>query len=43
MPWTLADVESHNKGLSDQAKAQWVAVANSMLKRCMADGGSEST
>jgi hypothetical protein len=42
MPWTVADVEKHNKGLGDSQKARWVAVANSALKSCMEKGGSES-
>ena len=41
MPWTTADVEGHKKGLTDKRKRQWVAIANSSRKRCIADGGSE--
>ena len=41
MPWTTKDVDKYNKGLSDKAKRKWVAVANSSLSACMADGGSE--
>jgi len=43
MPWTVADVEEHKKGLSAKQKRKWVAVANSVLKRCMDEGGSEET
>lgn len=41
MPWTVDDVDSHKKGLDDKGKRQWVAVANSALKRCLDDGGDE--
>ncbi len=41
MPWTVDDVEAHNKGLSDSAKKRWVAVANSVRAKCLADGGKE--
>jgi len=43
MPWTIADVDSHKQGLSDSAKRQWVAVANSVLAKCLADGGTDAT
>jgi len=39
--WTITDVEKHKKGLTDKQKKQWVRIANSVLKRCMAKGGSE--
>lgn len=38
MPWTTADVERHNAGLSDEKKRQWVQVANSALARCLKEG-----
>ncbi|GAF70002.1 unnamed protein product, partial [marine sediment metagenome] len=41
MPWTTADVERHKKGLTDKRKRQWVAIANSSRKQCIADGGTE--
>ena len=41
MPYTVADVDKHKKGLSDKGKKQWVAVANSALASCMEDGGDE--
>jgi hypothetical protein len=43
MPWTIADVDKHKKGLSPKGKRQWVKVANSVLSKCMADGGEEAT
>ena len=43
MPWTTRDVDKHKKGLNSTQKRQWVAVANSVLKRCMDNGGSEET
>ena len=42
MPWTTADVDRHKKGLNARQKRQWVEVANSALKRCTDDGGSQS-
>ena len=43
MPWTVADVEEHNKGLSAKKKKQWVSVANSALQKCIADGGTDES
>jgi hypothetical protein len=43
MPWTVGDVEKHNKGLSAKQKAQWVAVANSHLTSCLKAGGTDAT
>jgi hypothetical protein len=43
MPWTVRDVDAHKKGLNSDQKRQWIAVANSVLKRCMDNGGSEDT
>lgn len=34
MPWTVADVEGHKKGLTDSQKKTWVKVANDALTRC---------
>lgn len=39
MPFVIADVDKHKKGLSDKAKEQWVAIANSVLERCKKEGG----
>ena len=43
MPWTVTDVDSHKKDLTPRQKRVWVRVANDALRRCMADGGSQST
>jgi hypothetical protein len=43
MPWTVGDVEKHNKGLSAKQKSQWVAVANSHLASCLKAGGIDAT
>ena len=40
MPFTIEDVDKHNKGLDQAQKAQWVKVANSALKKCEDEGGS---
>ncbi len=39
MPWTVADVDKHKKGLTDRQKKQWVRIANSALAACVARGG----
>jgi uncharacterized protein YdaT len=41
MPWTVDDVEGFKKGLSDEDKSKWVAIANAVLKGCKDKGGSE--
>lgn len=38
MPWTIDDVEKHKKGLTDEQKKKWVAIANSALMKCEKDG-----
>ena len=38
MPWTVDDVEKHNKGLTDHQKKVWVNVANSCLQKGDDDG-----
>jgi len=43
MPWSVGDVDSHKKGLTDKQKKQWVRIANSVLKRCIAKGGTDKT
>jgi len=43
MPWTENDVESHKKGLTDKGKRQWVHIANSVLAKCIADGGDDKS
>lgn len=40
MPWTVNDVDKHKKGLTTAQKKQWVATANSVLKKCQDEGGS---
>lgn len=40
MPWTVADVDSHKKGLTEKQKKQWVRIANSVLKTCMKKEGA---
>jgi uncharacterized protein YdaT len=34
MPWSVADVEKHKKGLSAAQKKKWVQIANGVLKDC---------
>lgn len=43
MPWTTADVDEHNKGLTDAQKETWVKVANDRLKACLDDEGEQET
>ena len=43
MPWSVADVDRHKKGLSAEQKQKWSRIANSVLKRCLAGGGSQKT
>lgn len=43
MPWTVADVDKHNKGLSAKQKKRWVEIANNALQSCMDKGGKEET
>lgn len=41
MPWSVGDVSSHTKKAKTEAqKKKWVSVANSVLKQCLADGGT---
>lgn len=32
MPWSVNDVDRHNKGLDQREKHQWVRVANKSLR-----------
>ncbi len=41
--WDISKVDEHKKGLTDKQKRQWVHIANSMHKKCMDDGGDESS
>lgn len=38
MPWTVADVDRHKKGLSADDKRMWVAIANHILKQTGDEG-----
>ena len=42
MPWTVADVDKHKKGLTEKEKKQWVAIANSALSSCLKKGGKDN-
>lgn len=41
MPWKPSDAARHNKGLTPAQQKTWANVANGVLNRCMADGGSQ--
>jgi uncharacterized protein YdaT len=41
MPWTVADVDKHRKGLGKNQKKTWVKIANSVLKTCNAENGKD--
>lgn len=41
MPWTIDDVDKYKKGLTDDQKKKWVAIANSALAKCEKDGGND--
>ena len=43
MPWAVNDVDKHKKGLTSEQKKKWVSVANSVLKDCLAKGGTDKT
>lgn len=43
MPFSVSDVDSKRSGLSPAQKRRWVRTANSVLNRCIADGGSDSS
>lgn len=34
MPWAVADVDEHRKGLTPEQQRTWVRIANGVLKRC---------
>ena len=42
MPWKIADVASHMKGLTPKQEERWVSIANSARAQCIKDGGKES-
>jgi len=41
MPWTIANVEKHKKGLTKKQKGVWVEVANNHLAKCLEAGDSD--
>ncbi len=41
MPWSVKDVDSKIKGLNPKQKVNWVKIANSALKSCQDNGGSD--
>lgn len=41
MPWSVGDVEKHQKGCSKEQKKKWVEVANSVLSDCKDNKGSD--
>jgi hypothetical protein len=43
MPWSVEDVDAIKSGLDPAGKARWVAIANNVLKGCLAKGGDEKT
>ena len=43
MPWTVADVDKHKKGLTPEQKKEWVSIANGVLSKCLKDGGTDQT
>lgn len=42
MPWSVDDVEKHNKDVKLEDKPRWVAVANETRDRCLKKGGNET-
>jgi len=42
MPWTIADVDKHKKGLTDAQKRRWVSIANSVRIKCLEEGKKEA-
>ncbi len=44
MPWeTIEEAKVHNKNLSDKQAKVWLQVANSILAKCLEDGGEQKT
>ena len=41
MPWGIADVDKHSKGLGKKQKEVWCKIANSRLKTCLAENGKD--
>ena len=40
MPWTTSDVDRFKSGLTQAQKRQWVQIANSALRRCQENNGT---
>lgn len=43
MPFAISDVDKHKLGLDAKQKRRWIAIANSVLSKCIADGGTDET
>jgi len=43
MPWTKDDAKKHKAGLTEKQSEQWAKVANSVLKSCIAKGGTDQS
>src|SRR6266581_395967 len=43
MPFTTRDAHRHKHGMSDRQATRWVAVANSVLSRCISAGGTDAS
>ena len=43
MPWTAKDAKRFKKGLSPEQAKKWAKIANSVLRQCLSDGGSNKT
>ena len=42
MPWTAKDaIRFQSKATTDKLKKQWASTANSVLKKCLSDGGKQ--
>lgn len=41
MPWSKSDVDNFKSGLSDSQKERWVSIANSILRECLDNGGTQ--
>ena len=43
MPWTVADVDKHKKGLTPDQKKKWASIANGALASCIKKGGTDES
>jgi len=41
MPWDKNSAKKHRKGMTDKEASKWASIANSVLKSCLSDGGSQ--